>query len=158
LRQGAVLLGGVQLAMQGEDVRIEAAQALGGAADLAPAGQEGQHVAGLARHHVADGAGHRLGQVARLQHVALRVLQADGVGAAQALDQRRVHQRGEGAAVQRGGHGQQPQLRPQPALEVEAQREAEIGVEVALMRLVEDHAGHASSRVVIGGGAPAAPR
>ena len=46
-------------------------------------------------------------------------------------------------AIDRRRHHQQAQLRPQPALDVQAQGEGEIRVQVPLMRLVEDHAGHA---------------
>ena len=67
--------------------------------------------------------------------------------------------RGEGGAVERGGHGQQAQLRPQRALQVEAEREGEVGVEVALMRLVEQHGRDAfEARGRIAGGGPAGLR
>ncbi|GAV36840.1 hypothetical protein ROTAS13_04529 [Roseomonas sp. TAS13] len=54
-----------------------------------------------------------------------------------------AEQGGEAGGVQRRGHGDKAQLRPQGALQVEAEGEAQIGVEMALVRLVEQDGGHA---------------
>ncbi len=66
-----------------------------------------------------------------------------GPGGAGGVQRAVAHEPGEGGAVQRGGHGQQAQFGAQGALEVQAQGEGEVGVEVALMRLVEQHRRHA---------------
>ena len=144
-----VLLGRRHLAMQRADIGLDPGEPLGGAADLAPAGQEGEDIAFVRLQRNADRPGHRLRQVARVLDVARAVLDAHRVGAAEAGDGRGVrqrpiaHQRREGAAIQRRRHRQQPQLRPQRALQVEAEGERQVGVEVALMRLVEQHGGNA---------------
>ena len=137
----AVLLGGRHLAVERQHLGVEAGQALGGAADLAPAGEEGEHVAVDARASaarmapaIASGRSRGIGEVAGA------VLDPHGKGAALALDHRAVAEEArEGGAVDGGGHGQQAQLRPQRALQVQAEREGEVGVEVALVRLVEQH-------------------
>jgi hypothetical protein len=110
--------------------------------DLSPAGQEGEHVAGMGRERRADRARHRPRQVARIGQVAGAVLDRHGPGAAEALNDGGgvsplAQQPGEERAVERRRHRQQAQLRPQGTLQVEAEREGQVGVEVALMRLVE---------------------
>ncbi len=86
-------------------------------------------------------AGQRLRQLARAGDVAPRVADRDRIHPPGALDHRRVHQRGQPRAVGGGRHRQQPQFRPQRALQVEAEGQREIGVQRALMHLVEHHRG-----------------
>ena len=59
------------------------------------------------------------------------------------------HQRRDARAVERRRHDEQAQVLPQRALRVERQREAEIGVERALVKLVEQHAGDAGKLGII---------
>ena len=54
-----------------------------------------------------------------------------------------VHQAGQAGAVGGGGHRQQPQLGAQHALQVEAERQAEVGFQRALVDFVQDHRGDA---------------
>ena len=77
--------------------------------------------------------------------VARGVLDRDREHPAGAFDDLGVHQAGEARAIGGGGHRQQPQLRPQHALQVEAQRERQVGFQRALVDLVEDHAATPSS-------------
>ncbi len=57
-----------------------------------------------------------------------------------ALDDGRIaHQARKAASVQRRGHGDQPQVGPQPGLRVERQCQTEIAVEAAFMDFVEQH-------------------
>ena len=70
-----------------------------------------------------------------------------------------VHQPGQPRAVGGRRHRQQPQFRPQHALQVEAQRQRQVGLQRALVHLVEDHRGDAiQRRDRIAAAAPAAPR
>ena len=66
--------------------------------------------------------------------------------AAGAFDHLRVHQPRQPRAVGGGRHRQQPQLRPQHALQVEAQRQRQIGFQRALVHLVQDDRGDAVQR------------
>ena len=43
-------------------------------------------------------------------------------------------------ALERGGHDEQPQVLAQVALHIQTQREAKVGLQVAFVELVEDHA------------------
>ena len=142
-RQRPVLLSRGQFAMQRQHLHIQPREAFGRAANLAPARQKGQHIARICPQRVADGIGHGLGQFPRISQFARAVGDGDGIGPPHALDHRRAQQRGKSRAIQRGAHRQQPQFRPQIALHIEAERDGDIGVEVALMRLVEEHRRHA---------------
>ena len=68
--QRAILLGWRQVAVQRQHQRAATLERRLGAADLRHAGQEGEDVAVMLRQRGADGAGHRLGQVARTRDVA----------------------------------------------------------------------------------------
>ena len=93
-----------------------------------------------------NGAGHRVFDA--LIGVAAEIARLDVKGAALALDdrRRRAHQRRDARAVERRRHGDEAQIVAQSRLRVERQREAEIGVERALVIFVEEHAGDALER------------
>ena len=58
-------------------------------------------------------------------------------------DRRAAHQRRDRRGVERRRHHEQPQVRAQRAADLERQREAEVGLQRALVELVEDHAADA---------------
>ena len=142
---GGALIGGVERSVQWQDADCRGqtlGQALAGALDLSDTGQEGEQVALLFGQRPLDRAGHvildpPLGtatEMDMLQHMA----------APRALDHRAsVHQGGKARAIERGGHGEQPQIGPERGLRFQRQRQTEIAVEAALMHLVEQHGGNA---------------
>jgi hypothetical protein len=138
----AVLLGGRQVAVQRQHQRTASLQCRLGATDLAHAGQEGEHIALMRGQRLPDGARDGLGQVARAGQVARGMAYRDRMRPAGALDHRRIQKRGEPGGIGGGRHGEQPQLRPQRALQVEAEGEREIGIQRALVDLVQDHGAH----------------
>ena len=76
--------------------------------------------------------------------IAPEVARLDREGAAGALDHRRVAEQARDArAVERRRHHQQPEVLAQPLLHVARQRQAEIGVERALVELIEENGGDA---------------
>ena len=95
-----------------------------------------------------DGASEGVGQVARVHDVAGCVLHRDGEHAAGAFDHGRVQKGGQAGAVERGGHGDEAERRAQEALQVKAEGQREVGVERALVHLVEDDAGDTVERGV----------
>ncbi len=58
---------------------------------------------------------------------------------ARTLDDLRFHQAGEPRAVRGGRHRQQPQFRPQHALQLEAKGQRQVGLQRPLVHLVQDH-------------------
>ena len=60
-----------------------------------------------------------------------------------ALDHRRVQHRGQPARIRGGRHRQQPQFGAQRALQIQAERQRQIGVQRAFVNFVEQHGGHA---------------
>ena len=129
--------------MQRQHQRAAVRQRRLGAADLRHAGQEGEDVAVMLRQRGTHRAGHRLGQIARVGDIARRVADLHREHAAGAFDHVRVHQAGQTRAIRGCRHRNQPQLRAQHALEIEAQRERQVGFQGALVHLVEDHGGDA---------------
>jgi hypothetical protein len=147
----AVLVAGVERAIERGDLdgRVADAfgQALGGSKDLALAGQEDQHASGFLCERALDGADDAVLQAQPL--VTPEVVGRDREGAALALDDRgRLQQPGDRGAVEGGRHDQQLQVLAQHPLRVAGQGEAQVGVEAALVELVEDHAGDAGQRRV----------
>ena len=51
-----------------------------------------------------------------------------------------IEQAGERLQIERGGHDQDAQILAQRLLALDAEREAEIGIQAALVKFVEDHA------------------
>ena len=123
-------------------------QHLGDAADLALPRQEDEDRAGLLRER-------------RERHARDLVLDAgawgppdvagrDGPGAAFAFDQRRGAEEGANPrAVERRRHDQNPQVFAQAGLRVERERKAEIGLERALVKLVEQDRADALQRRIV---------
>ncbi|MEA3221524.1 MAG: hypothetical protein OZX49_02646 [Immundisolibacter sp.] len=115
------------------------------APDFRRAGQEHQQAAGFLDQRAADGRH----QPPFERPVARQVAHAHRKTAPGAADARRAAQQvGHGGAVQRGAHHQQPQVRPQQRLRLQAQREAQIGLQAALVVLVEDDQPDAAERRV----------
>ena len=109
------------------------------AADLADAGQEHEHVAGLLTHRSLDERSHRLLHAVVLGHG--RPHHLDRVQPAVAVgDGCRSTEHGEEPfGVGRGAHRQHPQIGAQRRTRVERQRKPEIGGQVSFVHLVEDH-------------------
>ena len=114
-----------------------------GATDFRHPRQEGENVAVVLGQRASDGFGDRVGQVADMRDVAGLMLNRDRILTAGALDDVSIHQAGQPGTVGGGGHRQQPQVRAQLALQIEAQRQAEIRFQRAFMDFVQDHGGHA---------------
>ena len=139
MAQGAVLLGGRQVAVQWQDLGAAALERGLGAADFRHAGEEGENVAGVLRQRGANGAGHGVRQFARHGDVAFGVLEGDREHPAEAFDNLGVHQPGETGAVGGGGHRQQPQFGPQLPAQIEAQRESQVRLERTFVDFIQDH-------------------
>ena len=83
----------------------------------------------------------------RAVRIAAEIARLDREGAALALDHRRVAEQSRDAgAVERRRHDEDAQIVAQARLRIERQREAEIGVERALVELVEQHGADAVER------------
>ena len=139
-RNGAILLVAGQRAVERDHVGrwLGAAFEQGfGAADFGGAGQEGEQRAGIGAHRAHDGVGElRLDR----PRVAADIAGLDRKRAAFAGNHRRVaEQFGDARAVDGRRHDQDAQILAQALLHVAGQRQAEIGVERALVELVEDH-------------------
>ena len=131
-----------QFAMQGQHQRIEPTQPFGGAANLPPARQESQHIAGVRRQRLTDCTRHGFGQVARVAQIPRSMADFDRISAAQAFNHRRGraafrHQPGEARAIKGRGHGEQAQFGAESALEIKRQGQCQISIQIAFMRLVE---------------------
>ena len=118
------------------------------AADLAHSRQEDENRAALlaergerhARDFVFDPRGCVSSDIARL----------DRMGAALGLDERRfAQQRAHARAVERRRHDEDAQILAQRPLRVERQRQAEVGVERALVELVEQNPRYAVERGIV---------
>ena len=151
-RNGATLLRPVERAVKGTKLDISRQAALlderRDAADLGLAGQKGEDRALLLAQRAYDGA--RDVVLKAQSGIAPDMSGLDGKGAAFARDHRRVaHEARDARAVERRRHGDKAQILAQAALRVERQRKAEIGVERALVELVEEHGGDASEFRVV---------
>ena len=129
--------------MQRQHERPAAGKRCLGPADLRHAWKEAQHVAVMLRQRGADGAGHRVRQIARPRDVARGVLDGDRKHPAGAFDHIGIHQAGETRPIGGGRHRKQSQVRSQYALQLEAESERQVRLERALVHLVEDHDGDA---------------
>ncbi len=151
-RNGAVLLGRVQRAIQRGDVDIRPPQPLAqhrlGAPDLALARQEDQQAAALLDQGPLDGPDHALLQSQTV--VAAKVARVDREHPPLALDDGRVAQQGRNPSPVEGGrHHQDLQVLAHQPLSVAGQGQAQVGVEAALVELIEDHRRHAvQARIV----------
>ncbi len=113
-----------------------------GAPDLRHARQKDQNIALMRRQGILDCFRRRLRQFARGRDVARHMPHVHRMHAAIAGNHRRIEQRRQGSGIGGGRHRQDPQFRPQPALQIQHQRQRQIGFQAALMHLVENHAGH----------------
>jgi hypothetical protein len=81
------------------------------------------------------------GNLDALARWPVKVPDLDGMAAAEALDHRAIiEQAGDPGGVECRRHHQDAQILTQARLDVERQRQAEISLERAFMKLVEDHA------------------
>ena len=151
-RDGAVLGLRVERAVQRHDVDggigDDLLERRLGAADFRLARQERQDRAGIG----AQRPRHRVGDLPLDHHVriAAAVARLDGKRAALALDHRRVAQKlADPRAVERRRHHHQAEIVAQVLLHVARQRQAEIGVERALVEFVEQHRGDAVERRIV---------
>ncbi len=150
-RDGAVLLVAGKRAIERDDVGrgVGAAFELRlGAADFGGAGQKRQQRARLGAHRARDRVGHLRLDRPRVaaEHSASRPGKArpslaitgaspSNLGHARAVDGRR--------------HDEEPQILAQALLHVARQREAEIGIERALVEFVEQHRGDAVEHRIV---------
>ncbi len=149
---GTVLFGRLQRAVQRRDIDLGPPQPLAqqglDAPDLALARQEDQQTAALLGQGPLDGADHALLQP--LAVVAAQIAGVDREHPPLALDDRRLTQQGrDPRSVQGGRHHQDLQVLAHQALCVAGQGQAQVGVQAALVELVEDHRRHAvQARIV----------
>ena len=141
-RNRAVLHGGIERAEQRHDLDRRVLHALGqlalGAADFRGAGQKRQHRAGIGAQRLGDRLGHL--PLQRRVGFAAEIAGLDRKGAAEAFDHRRIaEQARHPRAVDGRRHHQDAQILAQALLRVARQRQAEIGVERALVEFVEQH-------------------
>ncbi len=114
------------------------------APDLALAGEEGQKAALLRGGGAGDQFGHRVVEAAARGERTVEPARLDRMGAAFAGDDgRTAEQRRDRLRVEGGGHDDEGEVGTQRGADLERQREAQIGVERALVELVEDHAADA---------------
>ena len=117
-------------------------QALGGAGDLGLARQEHQDRARIGAQRGQRRGGHLV--LEALQRIGRDIAGLDREGPALAGDDWSVaEQRGDAGAVDGGGHDQQPEIGAERG-GIERQREAQIGIEAALVKFVEEHGGDAT--------------
>lgn len=129
--------------MQRQDQGAAAFQQGLGAADFRHARQEGQDVAVVVHQSCSHRAGHCVRQFAWTGDIARGVVHRNREHAARAFDHLGIHQSGEAGAVRGGRHGNQPQLRTQYALQVEAERQSQVAFQRPLVHFVEDDGGDA---------------
>ena len=146
-RDGAVLVGRREVAIERRhvDIGAEIAQALLDPADLADAGQEDQRAAAFLgecaphrrRHRILDAAG----------RLAVEIAGVDRKHAARALDHRRAAQPlRHRPGIEGRRHGDHAQVLAQRRLRLAHQGEGKVGLQPALVQLVEDHAADAVER------------
>ncbi len=121
---------------------------IGGAADLGRAGQEDQRRSRLLGEGPPHHPRHFLLQPRG--RIAADMVCHHGKGAPGALDHRCIREKlRHPRPVQRRRHDEDAQVLAQGALRVEGERQAEIGIEAALVELVEEHGGDAGQRWVV---------
>ena len=152
--QGGVLGGSREVAVERQHDealrRQDGLQRRGHAADFAGTGQEREGVARVRLERLHDAVGHLARERGRAR--ARRRRGVDGLhvehAAGCAHEARVVEHAPQRVGVERGRHHEQAQVRPQVPLALERQREPEVALQVALVELVEHHAGHALERGV----------
>ncbi len=119
-----------------------------GAADLGGAWKKDQQRSRFG----AQGARHGIGDLPldRRARVAPEIARLDRKGAAGPFDHRRIAKElADACAVERCRHDQELELRSQGLLHVAGKRQAEVGVERALMELVEQNSRDARKRGIV---------
>ena len=147
-REGGALLGEGQAAVQrlDDDIGRQArGEAGGGAGDLGLAGEEDERAAFGLGEGLERQAGDGLLEPGSLPRSAgpgaVEPAGLDRMGAAfGGQDGRVVHQRRDGGRVEGGGHDEEQEVRAQGAADLQGKRQAEVGVQRALVEFVEDHA------------------
>jgi len=140
-RDRAVLVGRRQVTIEGRHVDIGAktAEPLLDPADLTDAGQEDQRTTAFTGQRATHGARHRVLDAAG--GVALEIARLDREHAAGRFNNRCVSQAlRHRAGIERGRHGDDPQVLAQRALRFAHQGEGEVAFQATLVQLVEDHA------------------
>ena len=130
----------VEIAVERHDVDVgadAARQPLGGALDLALAGQEGKHAAALARQRLADRLGHRVLDGDRARPLLVAQLDRKAAALAFAAPARRRAAPATRAPSSVADMTSSRRSGRSAALHVERQRQAEIAVERALVEFVE---------------------
>jgi hypothetical protein len=130
----------LDLPVQRQDQRGRQAlgEKIGGAFDIAHAGQEAEDVAGLLLPGLDHGIGH--GLIGAELRACPQPADFERMGLALALDHAGAgHQRGKTRAIERGRHDHHAQILAQDPLRFERERKAEIGVEMTLVGFVEQH-------------------
>ena len=145
-RDGAVLHGGVERAEQRHDLDARIMNPLTEkilrAADFGGTRQERQHRAGIGAQRGRDRIRHL--PLDRRIRLAAEIARLDRKGAAFAGNHRRVaEQFADPRAVERRRHHQNAQILAQAGLRIARQRQAQIGIERTLVKLVEQHGGDA---------------
>ena len=140
---GAILGAGIKRAVERRDIDVGPAdprlQRLGDPADLALPRQENESRARLAIERLERRAGDLVLDPG--SRIATHIARNHGKGAALAFDQRGVAEQAlDPRAVERRRHDEETQVFAQRPLRVERQRQSEVGVERALVELVEQHA------------------
>ena len=151
--QGGILRRALQLPVQRQYAHpgIEARILEGAlhAANLRGTGQETQDVAVVIAQGVADHLRRLLLEV-DLRAPCNEVSRDVEAAAAGGNDRRVVQQPGDGLHIQSRRHHQEAQILAQILLTLDAQRQSQIGVQTALVKLIEDHATDvAQARVIL---------
>ncbi len=145
-RNGAILHAGIERTEQRHDLDagiVDAfAEKILGAADFRGARQERQHRTGIGAQRHRDGVRHL--PLQRRIGLAAEIAGLDRKGAAFAGDDGRIPQQsGDPRTIERRRHHENAQILTQANLSVARQRQAEIGVERALVKFVEQDRGDA---------------
>jgi hypothetical protein len=106
--------------------------------DLANARQEGEHVAPVDPHRLPNRGRHPRHQPAPRSRGPPAHLHRKGPSLA-CHARRPAQQRTDRSGIESRGHDQHPQVRPQPVTDIESQCEAQVGLKMPLVELVEDH-------------------
>ncbi len=148
---GAVLFRLVERAIERGEVdvgRQAIGEQAGRAVNLPLSREEGEDGAALLRQRLPDGPGHRL--LETLRRVATEIMRLDREHPALRFDHwRAVEEAGDAGDVERGRHHQQAQVVPQELLRLTRQGEAQVRVEAAFVKLVEQHRADAFQRRVV---------
>ena len=129
--------------------REAVAEEVGAAHDVGLTGEEGEDVALVFTVGAAHGGRHVAGDVVGCG-VVLGLRGLDGVHAALATDGLGADGLADGCGVDGGRHHDEVEVGAENVLDLSRQTEGEVGLQAALMELVEDDAGHAVEGGVVG--------